>query len=128
MANIRYIVDDVDAAVEFYSAKLGFEIGMHVPGDFAMLDHSDLRLFLNRPGAGSAGQPDDAGRSPRPGGWNRFQFVVSDLDATLTELTNAGVAIRTGIVGGAGGRQIVIEDPSGNPIELFQPKGSSDEP
>jgi catechol 2,3-dioxygenase-like lactoylglutathione lyase family enzyme len=128
MANIRYIVDDVDAAVEFYSAKLGFEIGMHVPGDFAMLDHSDLRLFLNRPGAGSAGQPDDAGRSPRPGGWNRFQFVVSDLDATLTELTNAGVAIRTGIVAGAGGRQIVIEDPSGNPIELFQPKGSSDEP
>lgn len=128
MTNVRYIVDDVDAAVEFYTAKLGFEIGMHVPGEFAMLDHSDLRLYLNRPGAGSAGQPDDAGRSPQPGGWNRFQFVVSDLDATLAELTHAGVGIRTGIVGGAGGRQIVIEDPSGNPIELFEPKGSSDEP
>ncbi len=128
MTNIRYIVEDVDAAVEFYTGRLGFEIGMHVPGDFAMLDHPDLRLFLNRPGAGSAGQADDAGRSPRPGGWNRFQFVVSDLDATLAELTDACVRIRTGIVGGAGGRQIVIEDPSGNPIELFEPRGSSDEP
>jgi catechol 2,3-dioxygenase-like lactoylglutathione lyase family enzyme len=71
MTNVRYIVDDVDAAVEFYTAKLGFEIGMHVPGDFAMLDHSELRLFLNRPGAGIAGHRDDDRRSPQPGGWNR---------------------------------------------------------
>lgn len=87
-----------------------------------MLDRSDLRLFLNRPGAGGAGQPDDAGRFPEPGGWNRFQLVVSDLDATLSELIRTGVHLRTKVVEGAGGRQIVIEDPSGNPIEIFEPK------
>ena len=121
MANVRYIVDDVDAAVAFYTEHLGFEVEMHAPGGFAMLDRAELRLLLNRPGAGGAGQPDDTGRHPGPGGWNRFQLLVTDLDAVLIRLTDAGVNVRTGLVEGGGGRQAVVEDPSSNPIELFEP-------
>ena len=120
MSSVRYIVDDVDAAVAFYTEHLGFEVEMHAPG-FAMLDLGDLRLLLNRPGAGGAGQPDDTGRPPEPGGWNRFQVVVTELDIVLAKLVDAGVPVRTGIVGGGGGRQAVIEDPSGNAIELLEP-------
>jgi len=88
-----------------------------------MLDREGLHLLLNRPGAGAAGHPDDAGRLPAPGGWSRFQLVVGDLDAELTRLMKAGVRIRTGMVAGGGGRQAVIEDPSGNAVELFEPPG-----
>jgi len=121
MTTVRYIVDDVDAAVAFYTEQLGFEVEMHAPAGFAMLDRDDLRLMLNRPGAGGAGQPDDAGHPPEPGGWGRFQVQVADLDAELSRLTEAGVRVRTSVVSGGGGRQAVIEDPSGNAIELFEP-------
>ena len=121
MIAVRYIVDDVDAAVAFYTEHLGFEVEMHAPTGFAMLDRADLRLLLNRPGAGGAGHADDAGTSPEPGGWNRFQLVVDDLDGLLSELSDAGVHVRTSPVEGGGGRQAVIEDPSRNLIELFEP-------
>ena len=121
MTTVRYIVHDVDEAVAFYTQHLGFELQVQAPAGFAMLDRADLRLLLNRPGAGGAGQPDDAGRLPEPGGWSRFQLVVSDLDAVLGALADDGVRIRTGVVEGGGGRQAVIEDPSGNAIELLEP-------
>jgi catechol 2,3-dioxygenase-like lactoylglutathione lyase family enzyme len=121
MATVRYIVDDVDTAVAFYTAHLGFAVEMQAPAGFAMLRRDDLTLLLNIPGAGGAGHPDDAGRMPEPGGWSRFQLVVTDLTAELAALAAAGVRIRTGIVEGGGGRQAVVEDPSGNAIELIQP-------
>jgi catechol 2,3-dioxygenase-like lactoylglutathione lyase family enzyme len=124
MATVRYIVDDVDAAVAFYTTHLDFRIDMQAPQGFAMLHREDLTLLLNRPGAGGAGHPDDAGRLPQPGGWNRFQVVVADLAATLDALADAGVRVRTGAVEGGGGRQAVIEDPSGNAVELLQPPAS----
>lgn len=121
MTTVRYIVHDIDEAVAFYTQHLGFEVQMQAPAGFAMLDRADLRLLLNRPGAGGAGHPDDAGRLPEPGGWSRFQLVVSDLDAVLGALADAGVRVRTGVVEGGGGRQAVIEDPSGNAVELLEP-------
>jgi catechol 2,3-dioxygenase-like lactoylglutathione lyase family enzyme len=124
MASVRYIVDDVDDAVAFYAERLGFDVEMHVPAGFAMLDRDDLRLLLSRPGAGGAGHPSDDGRPPSPGGWARFQLLVDDLDGELATLTGSGVRVRTGIVEGVGGRQAVIEDPSGNAVELFElPQG-----
>lgn len=121
MTTVRYIVHDVDDAVAFYTTHLGFEVLMHAPAGFAMLEREGLTLLLNRPGAGGAGHPDDEGRLPQPGGWNRFQVVVSDLDEVLTALAEADVRVRTGVVEGGGGRQAVIEDPSGNAVELLQP-------
>lgn len=121
MSTVRYFADDVDAAVEFYTEHLDFSVQMHAPGGFAMLDRSDLRLLVNKPGAGGAGQQDDAGNAPTPGGWNRFQVVVDDLDAELSRLTAAGVRVRTHPVEGGGGRQALIEDPASNVIELFEP-------
>lgn len=121
MTSVRYIVEDVDDAVAFYTEQLGFDVEMHAPGGFAMLDRDDLRLLLNKPGAGGAGQPDDEGHPPEPGGWSRFQLQVTDLDAELSRLTEARVRVRTSVVTGGGGRQAVIEDPSGNAIELFEP-------
>jgi len=118
--SVRYIVDDVDAAIRFYTEQLGFEVDMHAPG-FAALRRDDLRLYLNAPGAGSAGI---AGGSPRPGGWNRFQLTVDDLDNTIEELRDSGASFRGDVAEGAGGRQILLEDPSGNLIELFEPKPS----
>lgn len=118
MANVRYIVDDVDRAVDFYRDVLGFQIEMHAPQTFAALTRADLRLYLNAPGAGGAGR---AGGSPEPGGWNRFQLEVDDLDAAVRSMTEAGVSIRGSVVTGKAGRQALIEDPAGNPIELFQP-------
>jgi catechol 2,3-dioxygenase-like lactoylglutathione lyase family enzyme len=120
--SIRYIVDDVDAAIGFYCGLLGFEEVMHPAPAFAMLARGDLRLNLSSPGGGGGGgqaMPD--GTLPQPGGWNRFALEVDDLDALVGELRSAGARFRNEIVDGRGGRQILVEDPSGNPVELFQP-------
>src|SRR3954447_23854609 len=119
--SVRYITDDVDASVAFYVDRLGFGVEMHPGAGFAVLARGDLRLLLNRPGAGGAGQPLPDGRSPRPGGWNRIQIEVSDLEREVEALRQAGANFRNDIVTGRGGSQILLEDPSGNPIELFQP-------
>jgi catechol 2,3-dioxygenase-like lactoylglutathione lyase family enzyme len=118
---IRYIVSDVDAAIPFYTDMLGFKVDMHPAPGFASLSRGDLQLLLNRPGAGGAGQAMPKGLLPAPGGWNRIQIEVDDLEATVEKLKNSGGRFRNEIVTGNGGKQILIEDPSGNPIELFQP-------
>ncbi|MGZ3602175.1 MAG: VOC family protein [Ktedonobacterales bacterium] len=119
--NVRYIVHDVDSAIPFYTDMLGFQLDMHPAPGFASMSRGDLQLYLNRPGAGGAGQAMPDGQMPAPGGWNRIQIVVDDLDATVAKLKAAGARFRNEIVVGNGGKQILIEDPSGNPIELFQP-------
>ncbi|HEX7103334.1 MAG TPA: VOC family protein [Nitrolancea sp.] len=119
--SVRYIVHDVDAAIAFYCNHLGFRVEMHPAPNFAMLFRGDLRLLLSAPGGqggGSQAMPD--GQLPQPGGWNRFELEVEDLDATVAELRTAGVSFRNEIVNGIGGRQVLIDDPSGNPVELFQ--------
>ncbi|HET8988233.1 MAG TPA: VOC family protein [Humibacillus sp.] len=119
---VRYIVDDVAAAVAFYTEHLGFRVAMGPLPGFAILVREDLRLLLNEPGAGGAGHAgEETGSPPAPGGWNRFQLEVADLDHELERLRGAGVTFRGGVAGGAGGRQILVEDPAGNPIELFEP-------
>ena len=120
--SVRYIVDDVDAAIAFYRDRLAFAEVMHPAPTFAMLTRGDLRLVLSAPGGGPGGgaaMPD--GTMPEPGGWNRFAIEVEDLAATVEELGAAGVSFRNEIVDGVGGRQIIADDPSGNPVELFQP-------
>ena len=120
--SVRYFVDDVDAAIAFYRDLLGFEVVMHPAPPFAMLDRGDLRLLLSAPGGGPGGgaaMPD--GRLPEPGGWNRFQLEVADLDAEVDRLRGAGATFRNEIVEGVGGRQILVDDPSGNCVELFEP-------
>ena len=121
--SVRYIVHDVDAAIEFYCSNLGFQVGMHPAAGFAMLSRGDLRLLLSAPGAGpgGGGQAMPDGRVPEPGGWNRFQLQVSDLSALVETLRGQGASFRNDIVVGVGGRQILLEDPSGNPVELFEP-------
>jgi catechol 2,3-dioxygenase-like lactoylglutathione lyase family enzyme len=120
--SVRYIVADVDAAVAFYTERLGFKVEMGPSPGFASLSLGDLRLLLNRPaGGGGAGQPMPDGQLPAPGGWNRIQIEVKDLAATVENLKAAGSRFRNEIVNGNGGKQILLEDPSGNPIELFQP-------
>jgi catechol 2,3-dioxygenase-like lactoylglutathione lyase family enzyme len=120
--SVRYIVDDVDAAISFYCQHLGFREVMHPAPSFAMLSRGDLRLVLSAPGGGpGGGQAMPDGRVPRPGGWNRFSLEVADLDSTVDALRRAGVRFRNDIVSGVGGRQILVDDPSGNPVELFQP-------
>jgi catechol 2,3-dioxygenase-like lactoylglutathione lyase family enzyme len=124
MASVRYIVDDVDAAIGFYTGLLGFDVVMHPAPAFAMLARDDLRLLLSAPGGGPGGgaaMPD--GRMPEPGGWNRFQIEVADLDAQVESLRAGGAAFRNEIVTGVGGRQILVEDPAGNCLELFEPAG-----
>jgi catechol 2,3-dioxygenase-like lactoylglutathione lyase family enzyme len=119
---VRYIVEDVDAAIAFYTRHLGFREHMHPAPTFAMLSRGDLRLLLSQPsGAGGGGQVMPDGTRPEPGGWNRFTLQVGDLAATVEELRAAGARFRTDIVTGVGGKQILLEDPSGNPIELFEP-------
>jgi len=119
---VRYIVNDVDAAIAFYCRHLGFHEDMHPNPFFAMLSRGDLRLVLSRPGGGpGGGQAMPDGRLPEPGGWNRFAVEVSDLPARVEELRRAGVSFRNDIVTGVGGRQILVDDPSGNPVELFEP-------
>lgn len=119
MINVRYIVDDVAAVLPFYE-QLGFEVQMHPAPGFAALKNGDLRLLLNQPGAGGAGQAMADGRVPEPGGWNRIQLPVSDLEALVESLREAGVQFRNEIVTGRGGKQILAEDPSGNLVELFE--------
>jgi catechol 2,3-dioxygenase-like lactoylglutathione lyase family enzyme len=120
--SVRYIVDDVDEAIRFYCEKLGFEEVMHPAPTFAMLNRGDLRLVLSAPGGGPGGgaaMPD--GTLPQPGGWNRFALEVTDLDQLVGELRAAGAHFRNEIVDGVGGRQILVDDPSGNAVELFEP-------
>ncbi|HEY1690168.1 MAG TPA: VOC family protein [Solirubrobacteraceae bacterium] len=120
--SVRYIVHDVDVAIHFYRDRLGFEVVMHPAPSFAMLTRGDLQLLLSAPsGQGGGGQVLSDGRQPEPGGWNRIQFQVADLAAEMERLTTAGVHARSEIIKGIGGDQVLIEDPSGNPIELFQP-------
>jgi catechol 2,3-dioxygenase-like lactoylglutathione lyase family enzyme len=119
---VRYIVDDVDAAVAFYVDLLGFEEEARPGPGFAMLSRGSLRLLLNAPtGPGGAAQPMPDGRVPEPGGWNRIQLQVDDLAALVDELREAGASFRNDIVSGRGGEQILLDDPAGNPIELFRP-------
>ena len=119
--NVRYIVSDVDKAIPSYIDMLGFKLDMHPAPGFASLSRGDLQLLLNRPGAGGAGQAMPDSQLPAPGGWNRIQIEVADLEATVEKLKRTGARFRNEIVTGNGGKQILIEDPSGNPIELFEP-------
>jgi len=120
--SVRYIVHDVDAAIAFYCGHLGFHEDMHPAPTFAMLSRGELRLVLSAPGGGpGGGQAMPDGTLPQPGGWNRFSIEVSDLAATVDVLRREGVRFRNDIVTGVGGRQIIVEDPSGNPVELFEP-------
>jgi catechol 2,3-dioxygenase-like lactoylglutathione lyase family enzyme len=114
--SIRYIVHNVDEALPFYTEQLGFKVDMHPAPGFAALSRGDLRLLLNQPGAGGAGQ-----NSPSPGGWNRFQVEVEDVEKAYEKMRSAGVKLRSEVITGNGGKQVVAEDPSGNPVELFQP-------
>jgi catechol 2,3-dioxygenase-like lactoylglutathione lyase family enzyme len=117
---VRYIVNDVDAAIEFYE-RLGFKVDMHPAPAFAALSLGELQLLLNTPtGPGGASQAMPDGRRPEPGGWNRFQLRVKDLVREVDALRRAGVRFRNDIVTGIGGKQILLEDPSGNPVELFE--------
>jgi catechol 2,3-dioxygenase-like lactoylglutathione lyase family enzyme len=119
---VRYIVHDVDAAIEFYTQQLGFKLEMHPAPAFAMLSRGDLRLVLSQPNpAGGGGQPMPDGIQQEPGGWNRFAIEIDDLEATVAVLRQAGAHFRNQIVTGVGGKQIIVEDPSGNPVELFEP-------
>ncbi len=119
---VRYIVDDVDTAIAFYSGQLGFHVELHPGPGFAMLSRGDLRLLLNTAtGPGGAAQPMPDGRKPEPGGWNRIQLPVDDLVREVGRLRDAGARFRNEIVAGYGGKQILLEDPAGNPIELFEP-------
>src|SRR5205823_9268593 len=122
---VRYIVNDVDQAIAFYRQHLGFTEVMHPGPMFAMLSRGDLRLVLSVPGGpgtpGGGSQPMPDGRRPEPGGWNRFTLEVADLSATVEALRSAGAHFRNDIVAGVGGKQILVDDPSGNPVELFEP-------
>ena len=119
--NVRYMVDDVDAAVAFYTTQLGFTLISKTLPAFADVARGDLRLLLSGP-ASSAGRPMPDGRRPIPGGWNRIHLVVDDLAVEVARLRSAGVRFRNDIVTGPGGSQILLDDPSGNPIELFVPR------
>lgn len=122
MIQVRYIVTDVDVAIAFYCQHLGFHLDMHPAPAFAMLSRGELRLVLSAPNpAGGGGQPMPDGTSQEPGGWNRFTIEVSDLVATVEALRQADAHFRNEIVTGVGGKQIILDDPSGNPIELFEP-------
>jgi len=119
---VRYIVDDVDAALEFYTGRLGFDEVMHPAPTFAMVSRGDLRLALSAPSSrGGGGQVLADGSVPTPGGWNRIQLEVDDVRALAEELRNSGATLRSDVVEGVGGDQLIVEDPAGNPVELFQP-------
>jgi catechol 2,3-dioxygenase-like lactoylglutathione lyase family enzyme len=120
-SSVRYIVNDVEAAIEFYRDTLEFDLELHPAPGFARLSRNGLTLLLNAPGAGGAGR---AGGDPKPGGWNRFQLTVDDIESVVDRLKRADVIFRGKLVEGQGGKQILVEDPSGNPIELFEPARS----
>ena len=120
LVSVRYMVDDVDRAIDFYTGLFGFAVNRDAAPAFADVVRGHLRLLLSGP-ASSAGRPMPDGRVPEPGGWNRIHFVVEDIDAEVARLRAAGVTFRNEIVSGPGGRQILLEDPAGNPIEVFQP-------
>lgn len=120
--SVRYIVSELEPALAFYTGHLGFEIELHPAPTFAMLRRGELRLLLSVPSTqGGGGQTLADGRLPEPGGWNRFQLEVEDLPGTVESLRRAGVQFRSDLITGIGGNQVIVEDPSGNPIELFQP-------
>jgi catechol 2,3-dioxygenase-like lactoylglutathione lyase family enzyme len=123
LVNVRYMVDDVDAAVAFYTTHLGFELRSRPGPAFADVVRGHLRLLLSGPKS-SAGRPMPDGSTPEPGGWNRIHFIVGDIDTEVERLRAAGIAFRNDIISGPGGQQILLEDPAGNPIELFQPAGA----
>ena len=119
---VRYIVNNVDEAIEFYTKHLGFKLEMHPAPPFAMLSRNDLRLVLSAPNpAAGGGQPMPGGIQQTPGGWNRFAIEVDNIAAVVEALQNAGVHFRNNIVSGVAGKQIIVDDPSGNPVELFEP-------
>ena len=120
--NVRYMVDDVEAAVEFYTKHLGFEVNTNYPPAFADVTRGNLRLLLSGPKS-SAGRPMPDGAEPGPGGWNRIHLITSDIESEVARLKSEGVPFRNDIVVGPGGSQILVEDPAGNIIELFQPAG-----
>jgi catechol 2,3-dioxygenase-like lactoylglutathione lyase family enzyme len=120
MVNVRYMVDDVDESIAFFTKYLGFELLTNASPAFADVKRGNLRLLLAGPQS-SAGRPMPDGRTPGPGGWNRIHFVVDDIDAEVARLRDAGATFRNDIVTGPGGKQILLEDPSGNVVELFQP-------
>ena len=120
IVNVRYMVDDVQAALDFYTTHFGFTVGTNAIPAFADVVRGRLRLLLSGPRS-SAGRPMPDGRTPEPGGWNRIHFIVDDIAAETARLRAAGIGFRNDIVSGPGGRQILLDDPAGNPIELFQP-------
>jgi len=121
--NVRYMVDDVQAAIDFYTTHFGFTLNTSAPPAFADVTRGNLRLLLAGPRS-SAGRPMPDGRVPEPGGWNRIHFIVDDITAEVERLRTAGVTFRNEIISGPGGQQILLEDPAGNPVELFQPAGA----
>lgn len=123
MVNVRYMVDDVDKAIEFYTKHLGFDVKMSAAPAFADVRRGKLRLLLSGPKS-SAGQPMPDGTKPKPGGWNRIHLPVDDIAAEVDKLREAGLTFRNDIVSGPGGQQILLEDPAGNFVELFEPADS----
>jgi catechol 2,3-dioxygenase-like lactoylglutathione lyase family enzyme len=122
LVSVRYMVDDVDEAIAFYTKLLGFEVSMSAAPAFADVKRGNLRLLLSGP-ASSAGRPMADGEKPGPGGWNRIHFIVDDLDAEVAQLRDSGAQFRNDAIQGPGGKQILLLDPSGNVVELFQPAG-----
>jgi catechol 2,3-dioxygenase-like lactoylglutathione lyase family enzyme len=122
LVSVRYMVDDVQDAIDFYTSHFGFTVRHEAPPAFADVVRGNLRLLLAGPES-SAGRPMPDGRKPGPGGWNRIHLIVDDIAAEVERLRSAGVPFRNDIVSGPGGQQILLDDPSGNPIELFQPAG-----
>ena len=120
MAVVRYLVDDLDAAVGFYTEQLGFALERQMGTAFGIVSYGELELWLSG-SQSSAARPMPDGRQPEPGGWNRLVLVVDDLDAKVEALKRAGLTFRNEVVSGPGGRQILVEDPAGNPVELFEP-------
>jgi catechol 2,3-dioxygenase-like lactoylglutathione lyase family enzyme len=120
IVSVRYMVDDVAVAVDFYTRHFGFTVGMNAPPAFADATRGNLRLLLSGP-LSSAGRAMSDGEQPRPGGWNRIHLIVEDINAEVARLTAEGVTFRNDIVSGPGGSQVLVQDPAGNLIELFQP-------
>jgi catechol 2,3-dioxygenase-like lactoylglutathione lyase family enzyme len=123
LVNVRYMVDDVEDAVDFYTTHFGFTLRSSAAPAFADIVRGNLRLLLSGP-TSSAGRPMPDGRTPQPGGWNRIHFIVDDIGTEVERLRSAGVTFRNQIISGPGGQQILLEDPAGNPLELFQPAGA----